>query len=103
MSYSDVYAKSQDTGFRTRLRVALMEHCRFELQRAQGADSANRWAWKKDLARVIRNEVTNETALTRLGIYLLLPENAYDEDSDSALQTFVGSHFYELAATDMPA
>lgn len=103
MSYADVWAKSQDGTFRNRLRVAVMEHCRFELQRAQGADSANRWAWKRDLARVMRTEVTNETSLTRMALYLLLPENAYDEDADAALQTWVGDHFYEFAQTNMPA
>lgn len=107
MSFAQVWAKSQDTSFRQRLAVAVMEQCRWTLQIAEaswpGGITSDRYTAMQDLARILRTQVTHAESLTRIALYVLLPWGGYDPDDDSALQTHVASVFAELSGSALPA
>lgn len=106
MSFADVYAKSQDSAFRNRLTVALIEQCRWTLQTEQGSwpggISPERYEAMQDLARRLRARATQADELTRIGIYVLLPWSSFDPDDDAALQGRIAEVFGELSGQALP-
>jgi hypothetical protein len=103
MSFTIVAAKSQDAAFRARLTVAITEHCRYTLGLAQGARSANRFAWDNALARSVLQLVASEPQLLRFARLCLLPStwDSFNPDDDAQLLSRVGQYF-TLFATDSP-
>jgi hypothetical protein len=104
MSFAQVWAKSQEGSFRQRLTVAVMEQCRWTLQRAPlDGESSELYAWRQDLARVLRSQVQIPATLTSVAIYALLPWESFDPEDDEALQTRIALVFDELAGSAAPA
>lgn len=104
-NYIDVNNKVADPVFRGRFVVAVTEHCRYTLGLAQGARSANRFAWDNALARQTLQMVAHEPHVTRLARLCLLPESwvGFNPDVDSDVLARVGAYFTLFASDSPPA
>lgn len=95
MSFTSIFQKAQESSFRQRLTVAIIEQCRWVLQSGQPAAL-------QDLARRLRARTAQSDWLTRTGIYVLLPWGSIDPDDDNALQTRVAEVFEQLGDQALP-
>ncbi len=106
-TFADVYEKSQNTAFRNRLTVAIIEQCRWTIQTSKeswpGGITPERYDAMQNLARVLRAQSNNKDELTRIGIYALLPWGSFDPDDDAALQGRIAEVFAELSGQALPA
>lgn len=104
-NYLDVNNKVNDPIFRSRFAVAVTEHCRYTLGLAQGARSANRFAWDNALARQVLQMVAHEPHLVRYARLCLLPSSwvGFEPNDDDQLLARVGAYFTLFASDSPPA
>ena len=103
--FSAIATKSKDPVFKSRLTVAITEHCRYQLSVAQGGTSASLYAWRQSLARHVLHQLTHDAHVERFARLVLLPAewSGFDPDSDANLGSRVEATFPMFASDSPPA
>jgi hypothetical protein len=109
MDYATVAAKASNSAFQARLRVALTEHCRYQLERARGgSESEERFAWERSSAREVLAKLArpHDAELAHWGRLVLLPaawSSADQWDTDGPLAARVAERWSMLVGSEPPA